>query len=138
VHAPLLVTSLWPQLLPDPPGPARRIDVRYPAALLAEAVRRDWRSATPCPLKLIVGPSFEAGMVAFYSSNPPRVLEDGDLRKSPWISADELARFGAVYVSSRTEDLPVARARERHSLAVDAGRRVEWVIAAPPACDPTH
>jgi hypothetical protein len=68
---PELVTSLWPQLLPDPPGPARRI-------------------------------------------------------------------VGAVYVSSRTEDLPVARARERHSLAVDTGRRVEWVIAAPPGCDPTH
>ena len=122
-------------------GATQRIDTSYPAKALAAAVQRDWSRMTACPLKIVVGPSFEAGMVSTYLPNPPRVLEGGDFRKSPWVRADELQTLGAVYVATNPADLP------EHGVMVDSmllhpdvgrdggGGRVYWAIVPPPVCD---
>lgn len=70
----------------------------YPATVLANHVLADWQKNTQCPLKYIVGPSFEAGMVSVYSKLFPAVLENGDPHKSPWINLADLQKRGAIYV----------------------------------------
>jgi hypothetical protein len=74
---------------------ARR-DRLYPVGEMASAVREEWRLATDCPLKFVVGPSFEAGLLLMYDSSHPQVLEDGDPRKSPWIDLGAMQRDGHV------------------------------------------
>jgi 4-amino-4-deoxy-L-arabinose transferase-like glycosyltransferase len=73
-------------------------DRAYPAKALADIVVADWEKVTACPLKYVVGPSFEAGMISVYSGLSPAVLEEGDFHKSPWVEPKDLARSGAVYV----------------------------------------
>ena len=114
----------------------RRLDPAYPAQALAAAVERDWTRMTACPLKLVVGPQFEAGMISTYLAKPPRVLEGGDYRKSPWVGADELSAHGAVYVATDPADLP------EHGVMIDsmsisgraAGGRIYWSVVPPVQC----
>ena len=114
----------------------RRLDPAYPAQALAAAVERDWTRMTACPLKLVVGPQFEAGMISTYLAKPPRVLEGGDYRKSPWVRADELSTQGAVYVATDPADLP------EHGVMIDsmsvsshsAGARIYWSVVPPVNC----
>ena len=73
-------------------------DRAYPAKALADMVVADWKKVTTCPLKYVVGPSFEAGMISVYSGLSPAVLEEGNVQKSPWVEPRDLARSGAVYV----------------------------------------
>ena len=116
--------------------PGRRVDGQYPARRLAAAVQADWRSATDCPLRLVVGPSFEAGMVSVYSPTAPKVLEGGDFHKSPWVRPDELQRDGAVYVATEPSQLPHHSVRSG-SLPVDGAAdaaRVYWSVVPPVAC----
>ncbi len=129
----------------DNPSAGRRDDASYPARALAAAVERDWTRMTPCPLRLVVGPSFEGGMISTYSAqfsrNPPKVLEGGDFRKSPWIRAEQLQAHGAVYVATDPADLP------EHGVMIDSmlihtgtgaatagGGRVYWAIVPPVYC----
>ncbi|MEO6294034.1 MAG: hypothetical protein ABIO88_15590, partial [Burkholderiaceae bacterium] len=78
----------------------------FPAAWVAKEVTRPWTSATRCPLRYVVGPSFEATVVSAYSGHNPAVLEDGDFRKSPWITVELLKQHGAVYLASKANQLP--------------------------------
>lgn len=78
----------------------------FPAAWVAKEVTSKWTSVTNCPLMYVVGPSFEATIVSAYSGHNPAVLEDGDFRKSPWITADLLKQHGAVYLAFNAAKLP--------------------------------
>ena len=120
-------------------GANQRIDTSYPAKALAAAVQQDWSRMTACPLKIVVGPSFEAGMVSTYLPKPPRVLEGGDFRKSPWVRADELHTLGAVYMANDPADLPehgvMVNSMVLHVGQGDAGSgRVYWAIVPPLVC----
>jgi len=114
----------------------RRLDPSYPARALAAAVERDWARMTACPLVLVVGPQFEAGMISTYLPKPPRVLEGGDFKKSPWVRADDLSAHGAVYVATDPADLP------EHGVMIDSmsisGRtgsgRIYWSVVPPVHC----
>lgn len=71
-------------------------DRLVPATRLAHAALADWRAATNCPLRLVTGNSFPAGLVSVYSDLYPEVLEDGDFSKSPWITPAQLQAWGAL------------------------------------------
>jgi hypothetical protein len=77
---------------------------QFPGPALARAVETAWVQAVPDhALQIIAGPIYVAGNAAFHlsqgpKSNRPHVLIDGDLRQSPWISAEALVRDGAVLV----------------------------------------
>jgi hypothetical protein len=71
-------------------------DRLVPATQLAKAALADWRAATNCPLRLVTGNSFPAGLVSVYSGLYPEVLEDGDFGKSPWITSQQLHDWGAL------------------------------------------
>lgn len=77
----------------------RSADRIYPARQLAAQVQASWEAATNCPLKYVIGPGFEAGLVSVYSGLYPVVLEAGDFGKSPWVDPADLARRGAVVMS---------------------------------------
>jgi hypothetical protein len=108
---PLLSTSglrrvvLWVHLLNGvvflgAPLPGnRRIDTAYPARELADAVLRDWQGHRCCPLKFVVGPTFEAGLVSVHSGSYAKVLEEGDYGKSPWIDERGLRQDGFVVMT---------------------------------------
>ena len=126
----------WVAQANDTGASGRRLDPSYPARALAAAVERDWTRMTSCPLKLVVGPQFEAGMVSTYLPKPPQVLEGGDYRKSPWVRAEEVSTLGAVYVATDPADLP------EHGVMIDSmaihgqgGGRIYWAVVPPAFCE---
>ena len=127
----------------DSHNAGRRHDTRYPAQALADAVRQDWTSRTLCPLRIVIGPSFEAGMISTYLREMPKVLEGGDYRKSPWIQGDEVQRSGAVYVSTDPAALAALAAQQgqlieassvQAKLGGDRAERVYWAVVPPADC----
>jgi hypothetical protein len=117
----------------------RRLDLNYPAQALADAVQRDWNDDTLCPLRFVVGPSFEAGMISVYTGGQAGVVEDGSFKKSPWIRPEDAQRFGAVYVSADPAELPsngVSRVGFMDVTSVSgAGKSpIYWAIAPPEGC----
>lgn len=79
----------------------------FPAADVSKEMASKWYEMTSCPLMYVVGPSFEATVVSAYSGNNPTVLEDGDFKKSPWVSAEQLKKFGALYLADDAVKLPL-------------------------------
>ena len=110
-------------------------DRNYPAAAIASAVMRDWRKATPCPLRYVVGPSFEAGLVSMYAGTYPVVQEDGTNTKSPWVDPVRMQALGAVYVARNGADLPPGLVFKDSMLAPrrkkKLGGSLYWGIALP-------
>lgn len=78
----------------------------FPAAWVAKEMVNQWTFATHCPLTYVVGPSFEATVVSAYSGHNPAVLEDGDFKKSPWVTVELLKQHGAVYLASQASQFP--------------------------------
>lgn len=120
----------------------RRDDNSYPARRLAHAAVQDWKRMTPCPLKLVVGPPFEAGMISVYGDGEQKVLEWGDFHKTPWVSPEELERDGAIYVADDPGHLPKQAAMiDSMALHVQTwtpggSDRVYWAIVLPTVCTP--
>jgi 4-amino-4-deoxy-L-arabinose transferase-like glycosyltransferase len=117
-----------------------RIDNLFPAQALADAVLWDWKNDTLCPLALIVGPTFEAGMISVYNGGTAKVLEDGNFSKSPWIKEEDLKRLGAVYVSTDPAELPregvsVIDSLDVTSVSTVRKGRIYWAIVPPESCD---
>jgi len=116
-----------------------RPDQWYPAQTLADAVMRDWSQATPCPLRYIVGPTYEGGMVSVYSRQNPALLEMGMPERSPWVDLADLQRSGAVYLYSRASDAPPEHPPMRKlEFKLPSNDKslydVYWTIVAPQAC----
>jgi hypothetical protein len=54
------------------------------------------------PIRLVLGPDWEAGAIALYVPEHPVVLPNADWRQAPWIDPDLMARCGALVIG-RTE-----------------------------------
>ncbi|MDO8767422.1 MAG: glycosyltransferase family 39 protein [Burkholderiaceae bacterium] len=115
----------------------------FPAATIAKEMTGKWQQATHCPMRYVVGPSFEAAVVAAYSGHNPAVLEDGDFRKSPWITAELLQTHGALYLASNPMQLPAnavisgqvtVPARDND---LQAERQLFWGVVLPQAPCPS-
>jgi hypothetical protein len=65
---------------------------------LSRAVVSDWHGATDAPLRYVVAPTMWGGFVSVYSAEHPQVMIDADPRAAPWVSTDDLARCGGVYI----------------------------------------
>ncbi|EER60179.1 glycosyltransferase [Acidovorax delafieldii 2AN] len=68
----------------------------FPSEALAQAVAGPARQALGGPIKIISGPASPAGALALRLPEKPRVLIDGDLAVSPWISAQDMERDGVL------------------------------------------
>lgn len=112
--------------------------MRYGSALRAEPLRGNWpqheisthfegvwRAETNgAPLRIVAGDIWTAGLIKMDGPEPPSVLINGDLAISPWVSAEELQRDGALAIWS--DRRPAALAR----LVGDTPER-EWAFYAP-------
>ena len=126
--------SVWdPRTLADRGRP----DQFYPAQRLADAVMQSWKQTTPCPLRYVVGGTYEAGMVSVYSGQNPVVFEGGSLERSPWVDLADLKRAGAVHLYSQP---PQPGALPLHTLAFKLPGSekslydVYWTVEAPASC----
>ena len=70
--------------------------VFYPGDRLAEQITDGFRVATGQRLAYVIAGMFEGGNIAHYSSDHPRVLIDGKLERTPWISLTDVKKRGAV------------------------------------------
>ena len=84
--------------------------VFYPGDRLAEELARGFRAATGRPLAYVIGGMWDAGNVAHYAREQPRMLVDGNPRRAPWIDLGDLRSKGAVVVWTDGDPtaLPVA------------------------------
>ena len=70
----------------------------WPGARITSTVLDAWqthRSDTP---KIIIGSTFEAGLIAHFSRDKPTVLIDGSFAKSPWVTLKMIHDNGALLV----------------------------------------
>ncbi len=125
--------SVW-----DPSTLAKRgrPDQFYPAQTLADAVMRSWKESTACPLRYVVGPTYEAGMVSVYSGQNPVVFEMGSPQSSPWVDQADLKRAGALTLYSRPpRQGPGAPALHTLAFTLPGSEKslydVYWTVAAP-------
>ncbi|MEO8156067.1 MAG: glycosyltransferase family 39 protein [Rhizobacter sp.] len=116
-----------------------RPDQFYPAQALADVVMAEWRRMTPCPLRYVVGPTYEGGMVSVYSGQNPAVLEAGVPALSPWIDLADLSRSGAVYVYGQAPavmpgPLPLHKQEFKLQGSETSLHDVYWTIVVPFNC----
>jgi hypothetical protein len=81
----------------------RRADSAYPAQKLSTAALSHWKSATNCPLKIVVG-DFEAGLVSVFAKDFP-VVSTSPIA-TPWVTDTALGTSGALYVLDSNTTLP--------------------------------
>jgi hypothetical protein len=72
--------------------------VFYPGDRMADELARGFRAATGRPLAYVIGGMWDAGNVAHYAREQPRVLIDGNPGRAPWIDLGDLRSKGAVVV----------------------------------------
>jgi Dolichyl-phosphate-mannose-protein mannosyltransferase len=83
------------------PGPHHRFAAR-PLAALAQ---QHWSSHENGPIRLVIGPDWEAGSIALYLPGHPTVLPNADWRQAPWIDRGLLSRCGALVIARA--DIPL-------------------------------
>lgn len=78
----------------------------FPGDMLGKVITGEWRQQTHKPLFYVIGDTWTAGNVAFYSPDRPSTLTDADPHLGPWIDMRTLRRYGAVIVWEGKNDLP--------------------------------
>jgi 4-amino-4-deoxy-L-arabinose transferase-like glycosyltransferase len=68
----------------------------WPDQALAVRLQDAWSHSSACPLRLVVGDAWSAGLVALRAPSHPQVLIDGDFQISPWFDHEQLADEGAL------------------------------------------
>jgi len=80
----------------------------FAARPLADMARIHWQQHVHGPLRVVVGPDWDAGAIALYLPGHPAVLASGDRRQAPWITDAQLEACGALLVW-RPEQPPEAQ-----------------------------
>ena len=83
------------------PGPHHRFAARALAAL----AQRHWSLHQAGPIRLVLGPDWEAGSIALYLPGHPAVLPNSDSRQAPWIDRDLISRCGALVIARTDQPL---------------------------------
>lgn len=87
----------------------------WPAKAIAQSFQTEWYSRTNCPLEIVAGDNWLAGLISYKAEGRPSVWIDGDLKISPWISEAEVAQKGALVVWEDTGPDRMAPVLERLS-----------------------
>jgi hypothetical protein len=111
-------------------------DQVYPARALSATAVRDWQAQTGCPLRYVVGPGYEAGVIAAFSGQNVRVFEGGNSVLSPWIDTADLAARGSIVVAHAQQSLPANAAfvgSMRVTQAAQSRRpaQIYWAVVKP-------
>ena len=70
----------------------------WPQTAISRTLTEAWVRETGRSPRIVAGPTWEAGLVALGAPGSPSVLIDGSVRKSPWVTGTDIARFGALVV----------------------------------------
>jgi len=124
--------------------------VLYPGDKLGAEMSQSFRKLTGRPLVYVIGPMWEAGNIAHYAPEHPRVLIDGAPRRAPWIDLADVRARGAIVVwpvgntpeDKSAEALPVpyraiangAQIQPSLTLPMHLGagsRRIGWAVLSP-------
>jgi 4-amino-4-deoxy-L-arabinose transferase-like glycosyltransferase len=105
----------------------------WPAHEIGSSLQQVWQTETGgCPLAVVSGPYWAAGLVSVYASERPSVLIEGDLALSPWLSAGGIARTGLLRVSEQPLNAPGEAFVEIPSRVRNAPPvRLYWSVAPP-------
>lgn len=119
-------------------GPTR---VNWPERQISEAAERVWSAATGKPLRIVAGEAWPAGLAGIRHRDRPSILTSGDRTLSPWITADQVRRDGALVVFETGRPLSEAMrsliaGREPKPLdfygpARSRGARLSYVVIPP-------
>ena len=80
--------------------------VNWPQAEIAKRMHAHWAKATNLPLRIVIGDSEPAGLVALTGAAVPSLVIDGDLSFSPWVTPERIAAQGALVVWRQLPDQP--------------------------------
>lgn len=102
----------------------------WPQHEISETLQARWNEATNnAPLRVVAGDIWEAGLVGFEDRNPPSVLIWGDYVIAPWVTREEVERYGALIVwgSDQPEALAtISEGRTFHDITFQGvGARTE-------------
>ena len=70
----------------------------WPGASITSTVLDAWKIHRGDVPKIIIGSTFEAGLIAHFSPGRPTVLTDGSFAKSPWVTPKMIHDNGALLV----------------------------------------
>ncbi len=94
VAIPLGYAGVVTTLLRPESRPSR---VNWPQAAIATELRAAWGRETKAPLRIVAGDAWIAGLAGL-TADRPSILTDGDMKLSPWITPERLAREGVLVV----------------------------------------
>ena len=72
--------------------------VVWPQEEIAARLLRAYEGETGAMPRIVAGPVWEAGLIALTAPGRPSVSIDADERKSPWVTAEDIAGKGALVV----------------------------------------
>lgn len=133
VHVGLAAAYFFSLNHPEAFGRSHPMDRLYPAASLSKAAVQSWKQQTRCPLAYVAGDPFPAGLVAVYSGLRPKIYENQDTQKSPWIDPADFKAKGGLIVERSLENLPES-AGLIDSLSFYIGQRkttIYWTVLLP-------
>jgi 4-amino-4-deoxy-L-arabinose transferase-like glycosyltransferase len=104
---------------------------------MGREITQRWQQEEGTPLRLVVGDTWMAGNLAFYSPDRPSVLTDGNFSLSPWVSPDELRTKGAVVVWEGPQP-PAAYSQLSSQMKIQGPVRVAWHTHAHVADTPVY
>jgi hypothetical protein len=81
-----------------PQRDASHLRVTWPQADIARRMSAIWARRTGTPLRIVAGDDWVAGLVGITAPDTPSILNRGEPRLSPWISAERLHRQGMLIV----------------------------------------
>ena len=108
----------------------------WPGSHLSKISLDAWEKNIGGLPSIIIGPTWEAGVLAYFSDNRPSVLINGDYKKSPWLSPDDIKSRGALAVwTGSTEHFDAFRPfKDRGTIPIKhKGKSVQfhWAIIEP-------
>jgi 4-amino-4-deoxy-L-arabinose transferase-like glycosyltransferase len=142
-HRPRLVATAWSLLLAAPPlGMAAAIGVLpwlgvsgagvgLPAAAMGRFFAENFERRTGAPLSIVAGEPRIAALVALGAPTRPRLYLDATPERTPWITADDLRRKGAVVVWPNDDtraQVPADIATRFPGLVADVPRAFERAV----------
>lgn len=76
----------------------------WPQAEISGLLQDYWRRETnAAPLRVVAGDIWTAGLIGLHDRSPPSVLINGDYEAAPWITPEEVERYGALVVWSGSQ-----------------------------------
>lgn len=131
----LLATALSAAFLAwDGPWRHRPARTDWPAQALAQQARQSWEEVSSCPLEVVAGGYWLAGLVALGQPHQPSLL-DNDARFSPWVTSRRLRQQGALWLwQDEGDDVSPPNLLAAVAAAPDSGLHVRsgrWQLAWP-------